>query len=149
MNSRQTMMAALKTQLETITTANGYNTNLGASIYEWRGYPADTSDMPLAIMRDNEHKVENGYHEHNHELSVDVEIIASGSSVVSEMRKMLADVYDALGGGITLGNCVYSIDYNGDSLVLVHEEQKIMSGTVALVLRFKSGAFDSDKIYNV
>jgi hypothetical protein len=149
MNTRQSIMTALQTQLETITKANGYNTDLGASVAEWRGYPTETGSMPILLMRDTEDKVANNYQYHDHDLSVELEVIASGNTVSTEMRKMLADIYDCVGANLSLGGYTYDIMYNGDTMTLVHEEQKIMAAVVSLTLRFKSRSFDSDKIYNV
>jgi hypothetical protein len=142
-------MTALVAQLKTITTANGYTTNLGANVAEWRGYPAETSEMPIAIVRDGEDKLESEHAVHQHELEVAIEIITSGANAVSDVRKMLADVYRAIGVDTSVGGYVNEIEYTGDTLSLVHEEQKIISGLVSLLLRFKTGPFDPDKIYNV
>lgn len=149
MNVRQSIMAALKTRLQTILTTGGYNTNLGTSVEEWRGYPTDISDHPMLIIRDTEDRVTCDYAVHEHELDAELLIVSSGSTVVAEMRKMIADVYDCLGADRSIGGYITDVIYKGDTLEMLHEEQKLMAGLITITLRFQTGPFDSDKIYNV
>lgn len=149
MNSRQTIITALLAQLSTIRVSAGYNTDLGANIEEWKGYPTGTDDMPCLIVRDVEDKVESGYAVHDHELEIEIVIVNSGATIPAVMRTMIADVYDCLGANLTLGSLAYTIEYNGDTMELLHEEQRIMQSTITISVKYKTASFDSDKIYNV
>ncbi len=47
-SKRQQIISAIKTGLQSITIANGYETDLGSSIYEWRLAEYQSMELPSA-----------------------------------------------------------------------------------------------------
>ena len=148
-NYREKIMAKLLTQLSIITVTNGYYTNVGGDVREWDVIPMDASECPCLIVQDGEDKIQCGHARHQHVLDVEITAVASGSTAVADARKMLGDVYDALGTDESIGGYVEDIDYEGDTIMLIHPETRIAAGSISLKLHFNTEPFDSDKFYHV
>ena len=51
-SKRETVVQALDTLLETITTVGGYETNAGSNVYGWRDTPVDATMLPALVWRE-------------------------------------------------------------------------------------------------
>jgi len=142
---RKQIVAAVITQLETITTVNGYNTDVGNSVYEWREYPVDESETPCLIVADTEcETVDEGGDIHDHRLTIEIGIEVSGSSSAGDMRNVLADLNKAVGVGVeeNWSNLAYNTEPVGDSTDMEHKE-RIFSDTIfQLVICFRTPAWN-------
>lgn len=98
---RQTIMAAYEDQLQLILVASGYNTGLGAYIYEWRETPWTDGETLGLIYRDTQDTTAQTIGQQEHILTVENEILVVGSATT--MRQVIADVTTALGANKTLG----------------------------------------------
>ena len=58
MGVRAEIVSALKTLLETISPGNGYLTDLGLNVYEWREYAFSSADMPCINIKDMSDTIE-------------------------------------------------------------------------------------------
>ncbi len=105
---KEQIVQAVKTRLETITTANGYHTNLGSNIYEWKQNPHNETDVLAAVIRDTDCEEVNILDQsssgiHTKILSMEIEIIAASSTVPAVLRQAEADVNKAIGTDTTFG----------------------------------------------
>lgn len=106
---RQRILTALDTRLKTILIANGYETDLGQNVFEWRDTMVQQSELPALVWKDLNEDPSSatvgktiGYHWHD--LTVEMSILSSdGSSTPEQMRKCLADVTAAVGTDTTFG----------------------------------------------
>lgn len=100
MSKRQQIVDAIKTRLQGILTVNGYNSNLGSNVFEWRTQTISASSLPALAFRDiSANRVEDGpIGIFRWSLNMELEIVAeSGSSTPAEIRKMIADAYKVIG----------------------------------------------------
>ena len=105
---RNTLMSAVVARFQTITTANGYYSNLGSNVFEWRprvlsetggGYvPTEQSELPALHVRDplDEVIAVNLKGQETHSLNLELEISHEGGATAATMRKEVSDVLKAV-----------------------------------------------------
>jgi hypothetical protein len=142
-SKRQLICTAFDTGLKTILVANGYNTNLGAKVFEWRPVPLELTDLPGVIWRDISEDDSAattgtiGYH--NHDLKVELKVItASGSTTPAEIRKLLADVQQMIGVNPTWGGLALRTNPVSNETA-VEQAEKIIGGiTIIVVIQYQT-----------
>ena len=92
---RQTLVDNINTQLQTITTGNGYETNLGSNVFEWRETPLQQSELPGIIFRDPSNQQSKTFGKHESTLRLEIEVYTQGLPAI--MRKAIADVIKCIG----------------------------------------------------
>mgnify|MGYP001423093616 CR=1 FL=1 len=132
---RQQIMDAVKTRLQSITVANGYNFNLGNNIYEWRIRPLAMATLPALVYRDVETDIEL-IEAHRNRLNIEIEII-SNSSIV-DIRKMIADVYKAIGVDIQWGGLALNTYPRSDRIMREQEEQTITGAIINIIIEYRT-----------
>ena len=106
---RQRIVDAVDTRLKTILVANGYESNLGRSVFAWhdRELAVEVIDLPCIIWRDTDCDDSNatvgtlGYH--LHALRMECEILDNRDAIPVMLRKEVADVIKAIGTDTTWG----------------------------------------------
>ncbi len=106
---RQQIMTALITRLQTITVANGYETNVGDNVNDWHVSNFQETELPAMDVRDaNEStEVRGGFHQNT--LSVEIETKVSGTTSATIMRDIIADVVKAIGTDTSFGGLVQNV----------------------------------------
>jgi hypothetical protein len=96
---RQQLIDKIDARFKTITTANGYKTNIGSHVYDWLGRELDDSELDALIYRDVLSEIEVGtIHEYSNQLRLEIEVKTKlASSTAKQVRKMIEDVYKAIG----------------------------------------------------
>lgn len=92
---RQQIISTVDTRFKTILVANGYQTNLGDHVFEWRTKenPLSASELDGLIYRDtDEEKIEGAGSNFENTVKVEIEI---SSTSPSQIRKCLADLEKA------------------------------------------------------
>ncbi len=106
---RQAIVDAIRARLATILTTNGYNTNIGLHVFEWKVTAFAESDFPAVAFRDTDPKVREltgGMQE----VSLPVEFIigaASGASTMQIIRAAIEDVLSAINSDFTWGGLAW------------------------------------------
>jgi hypothetical protein len=118
---RDAIMAAVMARFAAIRTANGYYSNLGQNVFEWRakavdpvsgaGYvPTEQGELPALHVRDvlDEAEAADLAGNEDHDLSLEIEIAHEGGASGAVMRGQIQDVRKAIGvdpawGGLALG----------------------------------------------
>lgn len=107
-NLRESIMSAIETRLATITTANGYNTNVGNNVFLWRVDqmdPDDSTHVPGIIIRDRNAEVQpaaGGVL--SHVLTVEIEtVVLSDTTTDTTARSSAEDVLACVGTDQTWG----------------------------------------------
>ena len=73
--SRLTLLQALQTQLQTITIANGYTSNIGQVVTYWDAYEVDYNGPAAVTFRDLETQYQRINQNYVNKLSVEIEAI--------------------------------------------------------------------------
>ncbi len=130
-NTRQSIIDAIDTQLKTILIANGYDTDLGSNVFEWRQVPLQESELPALIYRDVTSEIEIiVLDRHTHILNLEVEVKTQpGSTSGSLARKMIADVIKAIGVDHTWGALAIKTDPVSSEIVF-EQHEKIITGAI-------------------
>lgn len=145
---RQQIMTALDTRMKAILTAGGYETDLGTSVFEWRTENLDDSQLPALVWRDIAAGVSDQADDgaamgsHAHALTVEIEIITSGSTAPAAVRKMIADVYKAIGVDDTWGGLALATAPREDETEHDQAEKKIAGATIRAVIIYETLSFD-------
>jgi len=141
---RQLIITAFKTMMENITTANGYETEIGSSVFEWREYPVETTEMPAMIIRDTDEEISYPDHPESLDCRLTIELILfeSGSTVGADLRKAIGDIIKAIGVDETFGGYIYFIESMASSMVQEHQENIIGDVIFTIVVRYRIGRFD-------
>lgn len=117
---RQQIVDRFEAKLQTIATGNGFQTNVGSKVFEWRATPFMPQDLPALIWRDLDEPIEEDTRfssRHKRTLHMQVEIVGSGASSPADYRKMLADVERAIKSG-QLDDGTWWANPDGESLAL-------------------------------
>lgn len=94
---RQQIVTAFDTRMKTIKTANGYETNLGNSVYEWLQAPLQEDDPVSLNYRDRSNVTVRAVGCHEHRLTMEVVLAITKAATPAQVRKMIADVIVCVG----------------------------------------------------
>lgn len=142
---RQQIMDALVVRLRTILTADGYETNLGLNITEWRTTDVQVSELtsnPVADVRDvSESVVISGGNE-IHSLEVEITAYVLGSTMQTGTRDVIADIDAAIGTDPTFDGLVQKLPPVGNESVRTEQkDRKVGSVDINLTLDYVTGRF--------
>ena len=143
-SKRQQIVDAIDARLKTITTANGYNTDAGNNVFEWRSYPLDeNSELPALVYRDTE-EIESlavgGYQLHT--LTIEIEGYVVGANAARDLRALIADVIKAIGTDLTWGGLAEDTRPVEESIEIDQEERKIAGAVIRIEIDYRTQAFD-------
>jgi len=128
---RQQILTAVGAVFSLITTANGYNTNIGQHVYVYKPRAFEAGELPGMDIRDS-HKTSQGtVGEEHHELEVSVTAVEDGDLSPETLRDIEADIVTAIGvdrtwGGLAVDTSTLSV---GQASVQVGE--RVVSGAKA------------------
>jgi hypothetical protein len=108
-NKRQSLFDAVKTRAATITTANGYQTNIGQHVKEWQTTPLEAADLPAVCVSDS---IENaivpeagenaGLYRRELEITFDA-VLAESAQNAQSARKAIEDLINMIAVDPTWG----------------------------------------------
>jgi len=103
-SKRQSICTAVGTAFKAILISNGYQTDLGKHIFEWRTTPLEPNEMPGIMWRDATNNYEGPViGRTSNELFFECEICFSGSTAPAKMRDYIADFRKCLMDNNTWG----------------------------------------------
>lgn len=136
---RQKIINALKTRLQLITVANGYNYNLGGNVVEWPKEDISQGNVTGVFFRDmlcDSDFVEMG---HRHKLHIELVLNAmEADSTPIALRKMIADILKAIGVDAQWGGLALNTYPEGDTMQLERKEKIVGSVQVKFYIEFRT-----------
>ena len=142
---RQQIMAAIKTRFQGITVANGYQTNIGQNVSEWKDSPWGQDIVSGVDLRDPDCSgTVDAYPTHTFRMIVNAIAFAkSGATTPAEIRnKTLGDINKAIGVDPQWGGLSINTEPPTDSII-VEQAEKIIGGVdVTFVVVFRTKAWD-------
>ncbi len=96
MIKRQRIMQELEAVLKTITIANGYNTNIGNKVYEYRETDIADAELPCLLYRDSDDIIEITHNLALHTLICEITAIEQAGTGLLRIRNIVADVKRAI-----------------------------------------------------
>lgn len=140
MSSRQEIVDAIKARLQTIQAANGYDTDLGLHVFEWKVTAFSDSELPGVCFRDTEQTVAEltgGFRN----VSLTVELIlgaASGAATPSIVRQGIGDVVRAIDSDPTWGGLAWDTAIQSDEMFMDHDGKLTGLAKVTAVVKYQT-----------
>lgn len=155
----QQLFDAVKVRFQSITTANGYQTNIGAKVFSWRDTsrsPFTQEESPCCTIRDLRRTRENDADTiTRHYFQLSFEVVACASAVFSSppdnlARAILSDIDRALGleadGGrkFEVNGVKLALDVllDEDALEAVHSGDRFVVVRKTFTIRFRTALFN-------
>lgn len=106
---RQQIIDQIKTLLATVTIANGFKTDVGSNVFEWKSTDFQDTDIPGIDVRDPDEAVETRGGRHFYNLTIEIEAKVSSSATTNEAREVLADIQTLMGSNQNLGGLAHLV----------------------------------------
>lgn len=141
-SKRQNIIDAIDTAFTAITINGGYETNLGLQIHWWRSGKLDQDELPAVIIKDlscdiDFEDVPIGMQ--NNTLHIEAEVMtASGKTTPEQLRKLQADIYDAIRVDETWGALAQRTILEGDEVVTAEDEKTIGGSLIRFAVAFRT-----------
>ena len=147
---RQQIVSAIITQMKTISTVNGYNSNLGTNVFDWKTSAWEAQEMPGISVEDGL-EITTPYTLGNpantqgtcwNELKIELRIaIQSGTTSAAVLRECIADVVKAIGTNFTFGlQNTYTLQDKTESLLI--QDKNVLGGArVGFTIKYLSKYF--------
>lgn len=142
-SKRQLICQKIDARFKTILISNGYNTDLGKNVFEWRDNPIDENELPSLTWRDVSEDDSNasagtiGYH--NHVMTMELKVAtAKGTTTAKEIRALLADIIKAVGVDQTWGRLATRTDPVSNEMQVEEVETIIGGVTITLNITYQT-----------
>ena len=123
---RQQIIDKLKEILSQILIVNGYQTNIGQNVFDWRLEPLRREETPCIVIRDIESYVEEDYTDNANDIRLELQFDIIMTTTIEDLRKALADLKKCLGQNETLDGLVFYMQWKNDSFDADLEEDRIL-----------------------
>ena len=141
-SKRQQIVTAIDARLKTIRVVNGYETNAGNNVYEWRSSAMIESELPGLIYRDTQETeaLSIGYQVHT--LTIEIEGYVVGNAAPANLRKLIADVIKAIGVD-SLWSALAEDTRSVEETIQVEQEERRIAGTrIKIEVDYRTGIFN-------
>lgn len=139
MAKRQEIVDAIRERLATIRTVNGYATDVGAHVFEWRGKAMAESDLPAVAFRDTELKLREltgGMQDVS--LSVElIVVVSAGAQTMGMTRAAIDDVIAAINFDPTWGGLAWDTAVDAIETAADHESRLVAFGRLVATVRYE------------
>lgn len=140
MTRRQEIVNAIRARLATIRTGDGYGTDLGSHVFEWKVTAFADTELPGICFRDTEQTVAEltgGFRN----VSLTVEFIlgaASGVTTASIVRQGIGDVVKAIDSDPTWGGLSWDTAIQSDEMFMDHDGKLTGLAKVTAVVKYQT-----------
>lgn len=133
-STRQSIITALEARMRTILTANGYKTNAGAHVFDWLDRDLADAELDAIVYRDtNNNIISEGFDYYENRLRVEIEAKAkSAATTAAQVRKIIKDIYKAIGTDETFGGLAHYSEPVSDALDIQQADKIAGSATVII-----------------
>ncbi|DAB40802.1 MAG TPA: hypothetical protein CFH81_00400 [Sulfurovum sp. UBA12169] len=95
---RHDIVTILISHLQQISSANGFYTEAGANVFEWRAKAIEDDLLPAIIVCDPEDNAVDDSQTLKHKLKIEIDIaVSSGKQTTMDMRMVSSDILKAFG----------------------------------------------------
>lgn len=147
MSVRQNIISALIAALEGITIENGYNTDAGNNVAEWKTYDSDPAedgdtivvhDIRCEPSTDAESESDDNARDYDFKkLTVNIILLTCGKDAPQTLRLMIDDVCKAIGSDDSFGGIADNTEWINDQTD-VDKKSKTYGGTLyALAISYR------------
>jgi hypothetical protein len=143
---RQDIVDAIETRLKTILVTGGYHSDLGLNVFVWRRAPIEAHEVPAVNILDRETKLsgtglKGATPLSTYEMTVEIQVAATGSAAPDTVRSLAADVYKAVGTDPTFSGKVLITTPIGDEMYAEHAGEVVADAVIRLSLLYRTDLF--------
>jgi len=145
---RPRLLSALVTQLEQIRIPDGFATDAGQRVFEWRDAltePVQPEEMECVVWRDTEEEV-TPLSAAVHECRLSVEVLgfcSLGDLSAERARALLGDLHQAIGLDPTLGGLALVMLPQSAAIEIDRQNQRTAAARLRLVLVYRTPDWDA------
>lgn len=136
---KQQIVNAWKTRLALILTANGYYTNIGQKVYEWKSTSFDAPRTDGIEIREGDEQIGRTAEDasiEEHTLPVIVHVVLKNPTGMDKAREMEADIRRAVRQDVTFSGLVFDLEHNATAFDKEQEKDVIVGVTLTFNLLY-------------
>ena len=138
---KQQIINAWKTRLALITVANGYYSNIGQKVYEWKATSFDAPRTDGIEVREGDEQHERDAEDasiENHTLPVIVHVVLKNPVGMDKAREMEADVRKAVRQDVTFSNLLTDLEHTSTALEKDQDKDTIVGLTLTFNILYNT-----------
>lgn len=134
----QELSAVILDRFQGIRVADGYQTNLGMSVHEWRTAAVDPeNETDVLNVRQSDEVIQDTIGEDHHRLRVRCELIVVGEDAPTRIKAARADVLKAISTDLTWGGLAeHTSPGETSELQLDHASRKVIGLVVEFIVHY-------------
>lgn len=137
---RQQIITKIDTRLKTILITNGYETDIGANVFDWRAESLEEDDLPALIYRDVQclTEISTLYPSFNNQMTVILLAVVTSDTPMTTIRKIIGDIDKAIGTDDRWDGLVLLTQRTGDESGVEIEEKKYAGCQMTMMVTFRT-----------
>lgn len=141
---RQQIVTAVAARLATILTANGYQTDLGENVFQFKPEPWTTTEMPGTDLREEVTDDTLSFGLEIHTMKVICRCMVTGAASNEDVRKVHGDITTMVGTDPTWGGLAQNTGLVTARLAEVRQAEELFSGVdVTFDIEYTTGIHDA------
>jgi hypothetical protein len=144
---RQKLVDAVVARMREIRIANGYQTDIGATVEDWRTH-FEQDELPAIGVYDLTQTTEKTDKEQKrtpNTLPVQIRIFAASNTLVTDLRVMIGDVLAAIKKDQRWGKLALDTKPKQDGFIIPKESFEVAGAAVEIEIEYLSDTFDPYK----
>lgn len=139
---RQRIIDKLVSIFQTITTANGFRSEVGNNVYEWKTDNYQDVDLPAMNVRDVSEEITPRGTNHIYTLTIEIEARVTASTSTADAREVIADIHSLMGSYPNLDGLAYLVRPLQNTLLdFDKKDKKYSSISITLEVQYATKIF--------
>lgn len=142
---RAAIVEQVKSRFSGIRITNGYRTDIGTHVYEWKTTPFYEEELPGINIRDfQEVQTQQVSNRHHRELQMEVDIALSGTLADEQIREAIGDIESAIGVDRRWGTLAFNTDLVDNQMDVVQDDIILGVGRVRFNITYRTESLNPD-----
>jgi len=136
---RQQIITSVDARFKTVLVTNGYQTDVGANVFDWRAEALEEGDLPALIYRDTVCSTEiSNISSYTHKMTVEIIAVVANDTPMAIIRNIIADLDKAIGVDDRWGGLAVLTERTGDESGIEIDDKKYAGCRVTMVITFRT-----------
>lgn len=142
---RELIVEQVKSRFSGIRTTNGYRTNVGQNVFNWKTQPWDETELPGCNIRDLREDQELQVNtKHHRTLQLSVDIAVAGTNAATDIRNAIGDVEQCIGLDRRFGTLVFNTNLRSDQMDVLQDDFILGVAEVTFDIQYRTDQFNPD-----